>query len=209
MKLISKTIISGTITLETGLHIGGSKSSLEIGGIDSPVIKTAKGVPYIPGSSLKGKLRSLLAKEEGATDFKFESTMLKQIFGYAHKENPQVTRLYVRDAYMDETKFKVTFEKAELDTEYTEEKVENTIDRISGTSKGGLRHIERVPAGAVFNFEMVLNKFENDPDFLPEIRKAINLFKDDYLGGSGSRGYGKVKGEITETKVKLIESYRE
>ena len=69
MKLLGKIIIKGKLTTLTGLHLGGSKSSLNIGGIDNNVIKDAKGKPYIPGSSIKGKLRSLLAKAEGSLYF--------------------------------------------------------------------------------------------------------------------------------------------
>lgn len=65
-KLIAKVFIKGKIIAETGLHIGGSKASLDIGGVDSNVVKTPQGVPFIPGSSLKGKLRSLLAKLQGS-----------------------------------------------------------------------------------------------------------------------------------------------
>ena len=66
----------------TGLHIGGSDDTMQIGGIDSAVIKreiftnedgsinydgTGKKItePYIPGSSLKGKVRSLLEHSFG------------------------------------------------------------------------------------------------------------------------------------------------
>ncbi len=69
MKLVGKIIITGTLKTLTGLHIGGSKSSLSIGNIDNSVIKTALDKPYIPGSSIKGKLRSLLARVEGSLFF--------------------------------------------------------------------------------------------------------------------------------------------
>jgi CRISPR-associated protein Csm3 len=49
-------IISGKIICNTGLHIGGSKEELEIGGTDAPVIIDPETrIPVIPGSSLKGK----------------------------------------------------------------------------------------------------------------------------------------------------------
>jgi CRISPR-associated protein Csm3 len=209
MKLISKTIIKGTIKLETGLHIGGSKSSLDIGGLDSPVIKNPLGVPYIPGSSLKGKLRSLLAAKyntNGNTDEHDDATNIKKIFGYAGKNKKgdapsvsgEITRLIVRDADLDVKVFNEIFKEDEavLETPFTQEKTENRIDRKSGkAANGGIRNIERVPAGAIFNFELVLNNYEEDKseDFIGLINTGFELLEDDYLGGSGSRGYGKIK----------------
>jgi CRISPR-associated protein Csm3 len=209
MKLTSKTIIRGTITLETGLHIGGSKSSLDIGGLDSPVIKNPLGVPYIPGSSLKGKLRSLLAADlNGATSESSDDMKIKKLFGYAGSPG-EMTRLIVRDAALDTGKFKEKFSEdtAILETEYTQEKTENRIDRRTGkASNGGIRNIERIPAGAIFNFELVLNNYEEDKseNFLELIKTGIALIEDDYLGGNGTRGYGKVKiqSDIDEPKIK-------
>ena len=60
LRLQGKYIIQGKIKVLTGLHIGGPTTGLNIGGVDNIVIKDAKGKPYIPGSSLKGKMRSLL-----------------------------------------------------------------------------------------------------------------------------------------------------
>lgn len=198
MKLIKKHTYKGTITLETGLHIGGSKSTLDIGGLDSPVIKTAKGIPYIPGSSLKGKLRSLLALKEKATDINKESENLLKLFGSSEKDKEQKTRLIFRDALLNTDKFKEIFNNSELLIgEYTEEKYENTIDRTTGKTKnGGLRQIERVPAGAVFNFEVILDEYDVDSDnietFKSTLEKGFDILKKDYLGGSGTRGYGQV-----------------
>ena len=88
-----------------------------------------------------------------------------------------------------------TNKNASLETDFSEEKYENTIDRKFGkTTGGGLRNIERVPAGAVFSFEIVINVFDKDNknEMLKELEKGLNLLQDDYLGGSGTRGYGKV-----------------
>ena len=82
MKIKETEIIKGCILVKTGLHIGGAKNALNIGGLDSPVIKTPNGLPYIPGSSLKGKIRSLLSLKEGVTELSNESDILKKIFGY-------------------------------------------------------------------------------------------------------------------------------
>lgn len=200
MKLIETIIIKGIINLETGLHIGGSKSSLDIGGLDSPVIKTPQGVPYIPGSSLKGKIRSLLGIKEGSVDVKNDSQLLVKMFGTSEKGKETISRLIFRDAILDEVDFDETFtsKNAVLDTKFTEAKYENTIDRKSGTTKrGGLRQIERVPAGAKFNFEVVVNRYEDngkeDEDLVAKLKEGFKLLEENYLGGSGSRGYGKVK----------------
>lgn len=197
MKLIEKNIITGTILLKTGLHIGGSKSSLDIGGLDSPVIKTPLGVPYIPGSSLKGKIRTLLGLSYGAFKLEEDKEIIKKMFGSAEKDWTEPTRLIFRDAVLDVEKFMEVFtnKDALLETDFSEEKYENTIDRKSGkTTGGGLRNIERVPAGAVFSFEIVINVFDKDNknEMLKELEKGLNLLQDDYLGGSGTRGYGKV-----------------
>jgi CRISPR-associated protein Csm3 len=202
MKLIDTKIVKGIITLETGLHIGGSKSSLDIGGLDSPVIKTPQGVPYIPGSSLKGKIRSLLGLKEDSMDVKDDSELLIKMFGSSEKGKETISRLIFRDAMLDEADFKKVFsEDAILDTSFTEAKYENTIDRKSGTTKqGGLRQIERVPAGAKFGLEIVVNIFDTDTeDFVSILKEGISLMENNYLGGSGTRGYGKVKIEYIDS----------
>lgn len=199
MKLISKTIITGTITLKTGLHIGGSKSSLDIGGMNSPVIKTPLGVPFIPGSSLKGKLRSLLrAKNGGANSPEEDDLSIKKLFGAAgidENKKGELTRLIVRDANLNTKEFSTTFKEgaAILETKYTQEKAENSIDPKTGIAANP-RSIERVPAGATFNFELVLNNYEGDENenFIDLIKQGFSLLQDDYLGGSGTRGYGKI-----------------
>jgi len=200
MKLTGKIFITGKIKLETGLHIGGSKTALDIGGIDLNVIKTSEGVPFIPGSSLKGKLRSLLAIENNSFDVKNDPEFIKEIFGESPSADSdgKITRLLVRDAFMDEEiKSKIKNregEFSELEMDYAETKWENTIDRKSGTAQHP-RQLERVPAGAIFNFELVYNEFDDKKtdDHINQIIKAMRLLEDDYIGGSGSRGYGKIK----------------
>jgi CRISPR-associated protein Csm3 len=205
MKLKETKIVSGTITLETGLHIGGSKSSLDIGGLDLPVIKTPQGVPYIPGSSLKGKIRSLLGIKDGSISVENDRDLLKKMFGFPGVQDKidknkvidaKIARLIFRDAILNKDDFIKVFPKdaAILDTEYTEAKWENKIDRKSGKADGGLRQIERVPAGAKFNFEVVVNIFDEDKeDIVGKLKEGFELLENNYLGGSGSRGYGKVK----------------
>lgn len=214
MKLVGKIFITGQIKLETGLHIGGSKTALDIGGIDLNVIKTPEGVPFIPGSSLKGKLRSLLAIESNSFDVKNDPETIKEIFGEApsKESNGQITRLLVRDAFMN-SEIKSKLEKkeeefSELELDYTETKWENTIDRKSGTAQHP-RQLERVPAGTIFNFEFVYNEFDDNKTnkHISEIKKAMRLLEDDYLGGSGSRGYGKIKFINVKFEKKGIPDY--
>ncbi|MCS6795327.1 MAG: type III-A CRISPR-associated RAMP protein Csm3 [Cytophagales bacterium] len=213
MRLESKIILKGTITTKTGLHIGGVKASMDIGGLDLPVIKTPKGVPYIPGSSLKGKIRSLLAKKEGSNDIKNDSDILRKMFGGIEIKNskPQeITRLIFRDAFLDEKKFQEVFPagKVKLETEFTEIKTENTIKRTTGAAVNP-RTIERVPAGAVFDFEIVLDKYSDSEakEILQKLQEGIELLNQDYLGGSGTRGYGKVEIVFDEESKKIIQEF--
>lgn len=198
MKLIDTKIITGTITLETGLHIGGAKATLDIGGLDSPVIKTPKGTPYIPGSSLKGKIRTLMALKTGSHEIKNDNFLIKKLFGYSGEgkaaNGAELARFIFRDAMLDEVSFKQDFPEdcVVLETEYTEAKYENTINRTSGKADNP-RQIERVPAGAKFKFEVVINTFDTDTEDLEAaLKDGFKLLEKNYLGGSGTRGYGKV-----------------
>ncbi|MEZ4961216.1 MAG: type III-A CRISPR-associated RAMP protein Csm3 [Saprospiraceae bacterium] len=212
-KLTAKIFITGRIVAETGLHIGGSKSSLDIGGVDLNIIKTPHGQPFIPGSSLKGKLRSMLARVEGSYDVKEDKPYMLQLFGSSGDEDAatsHVTRLIVRDALLDTAHFQEVFENkdADLDFPYSYVKWENTIERRTGTAKHP-RQLERVPAGAEFDFELVYDVYTNEDgesDTLPNkhqqaIETAMDLLQSDYIGGQGSRGYGK----ISFKKVTVIE----
>lgn len=195
-KLVKKILVSTKLTVVTGLHIGGSKDSVEIGGIDNPVIKVAtrKNQPYIPGSSLKGKMRCLLEQVNGATAVG-KSKIVNNLFGYA--SNNQPSKLIVRDAYLTADSVEKLV-AASLDMPYTENKYENTIDRVKGKAEHP-RQSERVPAGAEFDVEMVINVWDNDSaDELKQLlQQGIALIENDYLGGSGSRGYGQVQfGEL-------------
>lgn len=227
MKLESKIFIKGHIKAVTGLHIGGSKSSLDIGGVDLNVIKTAKNVPFIPGSSLKGKLRSLLARIEGSMAVSEQALEqnekgkgiktdeqvphILELFGSSGDDDKReyVTRLLVRDAFLDAATFKSDFNDHEMELEYSDIKWENTIDRIRGTAKHP-RQLERVPAGAKFKFEMVYDAYDDGKvkDHLTYIRIAMRLLEGDYIGGSGSRGYGKIKFEEVKFYQKDLEVYQ-
>ena len=213
-KLIAKYFISGYIVAETGLHIGGSKTALDIGGIDLNVIKDAAGRPFIPGSSLKGKLRSLLAREEGSDDVKNDSDLIQTLFGSANDKANDKTkdgmpaRLIFRDAHLDEEHFRAQDAFRDLELGFTEGKTENTINRKTGTAEHP-RQLERVPSGVRFRFEIVYNTFDDGKkeEHLTAVRKAMRLLEDDYLGGQGSRGYGKITFHEARLTRKTIADY--
>jgi CRISPR-associated protein Csm3 len=205
MKLEGKLLINGKIKALTGLHIGGATTDAAIGDIDNCVIKTSEGVPFIPGSSLKGKLRSLLEKKEGLNLCRCgrASCNICVIFGSgADKRTVEAgpTRLLVRDCHLtEETKNKMENNEGEfkeLELIYTEIKWENVIDRLTSAAQHP-RQMERVPRGAEFDFQMVFNLMEKqDVDRFEYFMRGLSLLEDDYLGGSGSRGYGLFSSRI-------------
>jgi CRISPR-associated protein Csm3 len=75
----------------------------------------------------------------------------------------------------------------------TEVKSENRINRISGEAKDP-RNTERVPSGARFIFRLSVKQLSGDGDgLLDTVLQGMKLIEHDSLGGSGSRGYGKVR----------------
>lgn len=195
-------LIKGIITCETGLRIGGSQESIEIGGMENPILRhPITDEPYIPGSSLKGKVRSLLELKHGRVSPTGEPCGCGQcpicrVFG-PHK-NPRhelgPTRILVRDAALTD-KSKTWLEKAREDKGlfYAEVKTENIVNRLTGTAEHP-RTLERVPAGTAFDFEIAVRLFEDDDkeQIMSLIEEGLDLLQEDYLGSSGSRGYGKV-----------------
>ena len=190
----AKIKFSAQIRLETGLHIGGSDAFAAIGAIDSPVIKDPiTNLPIIPGSSLKGKMRTLLAKvynEKVAEKPSDDSDILSRLFGNSKDKRFKMVRLIFRDAFLSNAD--------ELDSlgvrSYTEVKFENTIDRI--TAEANPRQIERAIRNSTFDFELIYEITDENENQVEEdfkvIRDGLKLLELDYLGGSGSRGYGKV-----------------
>ncbi len=247
MKLIAKLIIKGNIEAVTGLHIGGSKSSLDIGGVDLNVIKTHEGVPFIPGSSLKGKLRSLLARIEGSQGVSRKQSKganhtdedvpyIMSIFGMAgddtdeNSDKQEISRLIVRDAALNKGHSPDQETYSEMDFAYTDVKFENTIDRKRGVAQHP-RQLERVPPGASFDFEMIFDVYDQDESelyvakdehetlqnesgrkkrdhYLYALGIAMQLLQDDYLGGQGTRGYGKVRFTNLSVTQKRMQKYR-
>lgn len=198
-KLKKKVMYTGYVVLKTGLHIGGTNAAMNIGGPDKFVVRNPlNNVPYIPGSSLKGKMRALVEIANGETnDGKPTSNpdhKAAKLFGTASDvQGSHPSRLIVRDAelWVDDPEVKDSF--ANTDLPYTESKTEVSIDRIK--AKANPRTFERVPAGAKFKLNMVLNVFEDEDEQVLKdtLKQAIRLLQDDYLGGQGSRGYGQVE----------------
>lgn len=204
MKIVKLT---GTIELLSGLHIGGGDDTMKIGGIDNGVIKDVNtDKPYIPGSSLKGKMRSLLEWDCGVVGIgdgnPFNSKLidklpkdkalierakiLLKLFG--DKEGAfGITRINVGDCALSQISEKMVLSEA---------KYENVINRQKGTAEHP-RQIERVSAGVKFDFDIRVKVLEdegdNEEELISMVEKGLDLVQDDYLGGSGSRGYGRVK----------------
>ena len=213
LKLLKHRRIDGKLTLKTGMRIGGSKEDIEIGGMDNPIIREPlNDLPYIPGSSLKGKLRSMLEYKYGkVTDTgkpcgcAQPDCLICRVFG-PHIQGARAehglgpSRIIVRDAYLTEESKKELAKLQEKGLLYAEVKTENIIDRRTGVAaRGGLRTQERVPAGASFELHISLRIFEDDDEkkLLSFVEEGLKLLGDEYLGGSGTRGYGWVKVDYT------------
>jgi CRISPR-associated protein Csm3 len=221
LKFLGKLILEGDLVCETGLHIGAGKGSLEIGGADNPVVKDAFGRPYVPGSSLRGKLRSLLEQASGLavpSELVFLSKRRGQEVRIHQSDRPddEICLLFGRNPGRMEkvggemleshnaSPSRLTVYDAPLDTEsitpqmrenlddeLTEVKSENAIDRI--TSQANPRTLERVPAGARFRVRFVVDVLcEEDKLLVRRLLEAMRLLEDDALGGGGSRGSGNV-----------------
>jgi len=188
-EMYGKIKITADIHVKTGMHIGGSSVFSAIGSVDNPVIRDPiTSQPIIPGSSLKGKLRTLMARN---MEQKYilpkpddDKEQIKRLFGTGGK-NIRRGRLQFADCYLknvDELKA----------VGYTEVKFENTINRI--TSRAMPRQIERVVKGAVFSFVLIydIEKLDEIEEDFSNLSLALRTLQMDYLGGHGSRGYGKI-----------------
>ena len=238
MQLTNIFTLTGIIRLQSGLHIGSGDSEMHIGGTDSPVIKNPiTNEPYIPGSSIKGKIRSLLEWKSGAVK--------EKVLGYrdyqqlerdaATKGQVQAVKLIVQlfgnsgGEKLDEAEAReigptrLSFWDCSLNSDWskkvkdknlmlTETKSENSINRISGTAANP-RNIERVPAGAEFQFKLTIKQLDGE-DLLHTVLEGLKLLEMDSLGGSGSRGYGKLKieqlklsGEDLQTQFDAVQPF--
>ena len=222
LKFLGKLIVHAELHCETGLHIGAGKGSLEIGGADNPAVKDAFGRPYVPGSSLRGRLRSLLEQATG--------NAVPAELAYLTRRKGVEVRVHQSDRPDDEicllfgrhpgrlervqgealdggtvTPARLTVYDSPLvpesitaamreylDDELTEVKSETAVDRI--TAQSNSRTLERVPAGARFTVRLVLDILcPEDRDLTAPVLMAMRLLEDDALGGGGARGSGRVR----------------
>jgi CRISPR-associated protein Csm3 len=222
LKLIGKLVLEGELHCETGLHIGAGKGSLEIGGADNPVIKDSFGRPYIPGSSLRGRLRALLEHADGLVSpdelvylsrRRGQEVRIHQsdrpddeiclLFGRSPGRMERVSGEAIEGSHATPARLTVydapldldsitTQMRENLDDEITEVKSENAIDRL--TSQVNPRTLERVPASARFQIRMVVDILcEEDKALVARLAEGLRLLEDDSLGGGGSRGSGRVR----------------
>lgn len=215
-KLEKKIFFEGTMITRTGLHIGGSNMTMGIGGADAVVVRNPiTNEPYIPGSSLKGKMRSMTEKLLGAfeegnmgavkwvpyTGLKDSDAgngmkeVIVNLYGRVGSDSqPNIpSRIMVRDAELVAEDVEKLRESQYTDMPFTEVKTEVVIDRV--TSAAMPRQLERVPAGTRFRFSLVLNVFDGDDEkkLVDFVKVGLRLVEDDYLGGKGSRGSGQIE----------------
>lgn len=211
--MYSKIQITGILEVVTGMHIGGNNAFAAIGAVDSPVIKDSRShLPMIPGSSVKGKIRTLLAKVYNDSIVEPENDLenILRLFGSSKKDNIKPSRIIISDMIMKNEK---ELRKQDINS-MTEVKFENSISRQ--TAVANPRQIERVIRGAQFDVDFVYEvQDENEAvEDLKLLAEGMKLLQYDYLGGHGSRGYGKVKftdldasvvvGELSEDIEKQI-----
>lgn len=237
MQLKNMHTIEATLKLITGLHIGAGSEEIHIGGIDDAVLKHPHTLePYIPGSSIKGKMRSLLEWRAGVVGecqgepvsgkaldtLKGEklaaAEQIAKLFGLSGDSNSDgmamrigPTRTSFWDCSLEKSWSDSVKNKGQL---FTEAKSENTIDRIKGTAKHP-RQTERVPAGASFIFKLTYKELDGDSNLLDTLLVGLKLLEIDGIGGSGSRGYGKIAfeglkldGEDIQAKLEATDPFK-
>jgi len=235
IKLYGRIFLSMDIHALTGLRIGGKPTSLQIGGLENVVLRDPLTQrPYIPGSSLRGKMRSQWEKATNAPqnffirrgnpivrihtlkDAPLNTDAVCRIFGTTGDDAvPNPTRLIIHDTFLSDDSAKALNESGVTDQPYTETKWEASIDRI--TSAAVPRQMERVPAGAVFEqCKLIYSVFGNrqnnlqpeapldDIEWFFDLITMLQLVEDDYLGGSGSRGYGQIAFKKLRLGVRLM-----
>lgn len=213
--MFAKVEITGTLEVLTGMHIGGSSAFAAIGAVDSPIVRdTLSDMPMIPGSSLKGKLRTLLAQKYNTNisqSYDDDAPEILRLFGSAKKTAVKRSRLLFRDMVLDNMEELRGYGLHSA----TEVKFENNINRV--TAIANPRQIERAIRGTKFALNIVYD-MQNETEAAADMKllaEAMQLLEFDYLGGHGSRGYGKVKisgiqlrpvvGEVSDA---LLEQYR-
>jgi CRISPR-associated protein Csm3 len=210
MKQIKLKKITGQIVVKTGLHIGAGNAKVEIGGMDNPVIRDPyTRHPFIPGSSIKGNMRSLLewkfnkVQQNGGKPCGCGKTDCEicRVFGSANSSKNSddaksrgPSRLIVRDAFRTKEWLKNYLDGKPL----IEEKSENTLNRI--TAEANPRQMERVVPGVAFEFDLAYriidtgdNGQKDEEYFEKVVKEGLRLLQNDYLGGGGTRGSGRIE----------------
>ena len=241
IELKGRVFFTFDIETVTGLHIGGSDAGIEIGGVDKTVIRDAMtNRPYIPGSSLKGKMRSLMEKYNGlkqnqrigqgyihscGAEYRGDDLKIKgkpeydncdvcQVYGVpGERDFSTPTRLVVRDVQLSGKSADLLDATGRTDLPYTEVKTEVSIDRV--TAAANPRQMERVPAGVAFSpAEIIFSVYHGDDcdagrdiDRLKAVVNGLQLLEDDFLGGLGSRGSGKVRLTNLQVSVRSKDKY--
>ena len=219
-QLYGRALLGGRIRCLSGLRIGGRSGDLAAGGIDQAIVRDPLTYrPYIPGSALRGKLRSLVERAEGLEPnwerggvrihvcLRHPACVVCRLFGVpSQMETAGTTRLIVRDTFLDDAGAQ-RLAGLHTDLPFTEVKVEAAIDRL--TAAAAPREVERIPAGAVFpGVELLFSIYQaQDFDDLLVLAQGLALLEDDYLGAGGSRGAGQVQFEALTLTARSVASY--
>lgn len=237
-QLLKIHTLEGRLELLTGLHIGAGNQEIHIGGIDNAVIKHPfTDQPYIPGSSLKGRIRSLLEWRAGivaeAKGKPVDSKTLAKLDGIKKTQAEAIVRLFGisgdadADAALVIGPSRLSFwdafltedwvnERLSRNESFTEAKSENFIDRIRGVAEHP-RQTERVPAGATFSFRLTLKVLDDDNEtvLIDTVLAGLRLLELDGIGGSSSRGYGKIRfvsltqnGESLQSRLEQLDPFK-
>lgn len=191
--MYAKIQITGTIEVVTGMHIGGSSAFSAIGAVNSEVMRDARtNLPLLPGSSFKGKMRSLLARRYNSSiqdDWNADDEKILRLFGSTKKGAVKRGRMLFSDMVLGNAP---ELRDLELDS-VTEVKFENNISRTTAVAMP--RRIERVVRGAQFPLDMIYDA-EEEGEIVEDFElfaEGLRLLAHDYIGGHGSRGYGRVR----------------
>lgn len=227
MQLTAIREIKGKIILKSGLHIGAGDTEMHIGGTDNPVIKHPHTQePYIPGSSIKGKVRSLLEMESGlmakTKGEPIQARHLAGLSGQQKKKCENILKIFGSSGADADASTengigptRVSFADCPLNSswrelarqhrwDYFEVKSENAINRIEGTARNP-RFTERVVESAVFDFSVSLKLMgEDEGDLYHYLLDGLKLLEMDALGGSGSRGYGRIEFQFDDAETEKI-----
>ena len=207
--MYAKIAITGIIESLSGMHIGGSSEFSAIGSVDSPVMRDVlSGEPMIPGSSLKGKMRTLLSRQYNSGKLPQEhhrdDIKVLRLFGDSKSSEYKTARLIFSDLMVQNGE-----ELKNKGISTTEVKFENTINRL--TAVANPRQIERVIRGCTFDLQIICDADSDEAaeKYIGLLAEGMNLLKYDYLGGSGSRGYGQIKFENIKLSKRSKDYYTE